>query len=154
MRCCPHVHGLVFSLALLTACAATSPRQPIRSAMIGTYRFDQRVSEDTQIVGKFTVEADTVLMDADSGPCRQQSTSSYFSYTCGTDVIYRFDRSNPVGFASYIVTVQVKKTRKWCRNFTVSSTGQTVCAEFGNEVYYQNERRSGALRATRVTDTM
>ncbi len=157
MRFCPHVHGMVLFVALLSACAPTRPRQPIGPEMRGTYRFDERLSDDTRITGRFTVAADTVEMDADPGPCRyerEQSNSSYFSYKCGMNVIFRFDRSDPVGHARYDTVVQVEASRTVCRRYTTTSTGQTVCAEYGKETYYRNESRSGVLRVTRVSDAM
>ena len=144
--------GALAWLGLLGGCASTGTKVGMRAALVGAYRFTERVAPDVELEGTFVVETDTVSIEAQPGPCRyerERSNVLAISYTCG-DVSYVFDRSDPVRTARYVAIVHLRETRTTCIRYTVTSTGQQVCSQSRNETVFRDVRRSGLLRPHRV----
>ncbi len=146
--------GVVVTLALAASCASSGTKLGIRPESIGAYRFTEHAGEDMDLEGIFVVEPDTVSIEATPGPCRYEKDKASLlaiTYTCG-EVTYVFDRYDPVRKASYSATVRMQKTRSVCARYVVNSQGRSVCAEYRNEVYFVDARRSGLLRPQRMAD--
>ena len=144
---------VVVTLALL-GCASNAKQAGIRPESLGAYRFTEHASDDIELEGTLLVEADSVSIDATPGPCRyerERSSPLNITYTCA-DVTYLIDRSDPVRKVTYSVVVRVQKTRTVCVRSVVNSQGRTVCAQYQNEIYFVDQRRSGLLRPQRVAD--
>ena len=141
-------------LGLVTGCAASSTRANPRSNQVGAYRFTQRVAEDLELEGILVIEADTLSIEATPGPCRYDQMRSNVltvSYTCA-DVYYTFDRTDPLLTARYSAVAHLRDSRVTCARYTVTSTGQQVCAETRTETVYRDVRRSGLLQPRRMSD--
>ena len=146
--------GVVATLALGAACASNAPKVGVRPESIGAYRFTEHAGEDMDLDGIFVIEPDTISIEATPGPCRYDREASNLltmTYRCG-DVTYTFDRTDPVRKVTYYATVRMQKTRSVCARYVVNSQGRSVCAEYRNEVYYVDGRRSGLLRPQRMAD--
>jgi hypothetical protein len=144
--------ALLLSVAIVSACSASKPKQGIRPELFGTYRFEEQLTPDDKIEGTFVVENDSVSVDAYPGPCRydrDRASLLTISYRCG-DVQFTFDRTDPVRKATYTAVVHVKDSRQVCVRYTTTSTGKQVCAQTSTETVYRDARRSGVLRPERV----
>ena len=146
--------GVAVTLAFAGGCASNGQKVGIRPESIGAYRFTEHAGEDMDLDGVFVVEADSVSIEATPGPCRyepERASPLAITYICG-DVTYVFDRTDPVRKATYFATVRLQKTRSVCARYVVNAQGRSVCAEYRNEVYFVDQRRSGALRPQRMAD--
>ena len=145
--------ALMLSIALNSGCSSSKPVTGIKPEMLGTWRFSEQVSRDLLLEGQFTVERDTVEIEARPGPCRYErdrSNALSIAYSCGPDVLFSFDRADPVRRAHFSALVHLVETRSVCQRSVVNKTGQTVCAEYGREVVYRDARRAGLLRVQRT----
>jgi hypothetical protein len=142
------------TLALAASCASNGKKIGIRPESIGAYRFTEHAGDDMDLDGIFVVESDTVSIEATPGPCRydpDRASLLTITYRCG-DVTYVFDRSDPVRKVTYSAMVRLQKTRSVCARYVVNSQGRQVCAEYRNELYFVDTRRSGLLRPQRMAD--
>ena len=148
---------VMLSATLLAACAPSKPSTGVRPEMLGTYRFSEQVSQDVRLEGQFVVGQDTVAVDAMPGPCRYEQDKSNrlaITYSCGSDLLFIFDRADPVRKARYAATLHLMESRSVCARYTKNNAGQTVCAEYRKETYFRDAHRSGTLRVERVYDVM
>jgi hypothetical protein len=142
------------TLALAAGCASNGQKVGIRPESVGAYRFTEHAGDDMDLEGIFVVQPDSVSIEATPGPChyeRDRASLLAITYTCG-DVTYVFDRSDPVRKATYSTMVRLQKKRSVCARYVVNSQGRQVCAEYRNEVYFVDTRRSGLLRPQRMAD--
>ena len=145
--------AILLSVTLASACSSSKPVTGVKPQMLGTWRFSERVSQDLLLEGHFTVEPDTVDIDATPGPCRYErdrSNALSIAYSCGGDVMFAFDRADPVRRATYSALIHLAETRSVCQRYVTNKNGQTVCAEYGKEVVYRDVHRSGLLRVERM----
>jgi len=145
---------VIVSAVLLSACTSNKPAAGVRpEMMLGTWRFSEQVSPDLALEGQFTVEQDTVDVDLRTAPCRYERDRSNMlaiTYSCGPEVSFSFDRSDPVRRARYTALVHLVERRTVCRRYATDSAGRTVCVETGQETAFRDARRSGILRVERV----
>ena len=141
------------TLALL-GCASNATKAGIRPESLGAYRFTEHATEEMDLEGMLLVEADSVSLEATPGPCRydrERSNPLVITYTCA-EITYAIDRSDPVRKVTYSLVVRVQKTRTVCVRTVVNSQGRTICAQYQNEIYFVDQRRSGLLRPQRLAD--
>lgn len=120
---------------------------------VGVYRFEEQVSPELYLEGRFLVQTDTIEAELKTGPCRieiMQTRTDVLTYNCGGDVWLRFDRLHPVLRATYTAQVMVTETRSVCARYVTNTAGQTVCAEYKRESYQRLATRSGRLRPQRL----
>lgn len=146
------------ALCATTACGkggATAPRPlPI---MDGVYEFTERPAQlDQAIQGTVTVLRDTVLVDAQPGPCRYDEQASWgknhpFTYRCA-NVILTFGRYNPISGASYRTTTTVNDHRTVCVQYATNASGQRVCVQQQTQTIPRQVTVSGSLHPNRVVN--
>ncbi|CAN5899338.1 hypothetical protein BH11GEM1_BH11GEM1_23460 [soil metagenome] len=146
--------SVIVAVALVAACTSNKPATSARpERMLGTWRFFEQVSQDLVLEGQFTVEQDTIDVDIRPGPCRYERDRSNMlaiTYSCGPEVSFSFDRSDPVRRARYSALVHLTEQRTVCRRYAADSAGRRVCVETGQETVFRDARRSGILRVERV----
>ena len=118
----------------------------------GIYRFEERVSPDLFLDGRFMVQADTIELELKTSLCRAEPNVSIqaLTYTCGDEVRIHFDRLQPIVRATYSAKVMVTETRSVCVRYTTNRAGQQVCAEYKRESFQRVSTRSGRLRPQRL----
>lgn len=149
----------VLGVALgLIACYAT-PRTaaaPDKRAL-GTFAYSADLGLRNE-VGTFTIEPDTVTVDADQAICRREVKHEV------DERIHNFDCVGVQGTESMVLTIdsraptqsswhgsrEVTKTRRVCEQYATSSTGQSYCAQYVTEAYEANVGISGPLHVAAV----
>jgi len=136
------------AVLIAPACAqhgAGAPAPPVR---IGVYRFTERPNGvNTTIQGRVLVTHDSVVVEAEPGPCRydQQTTASGpIVYRCA-DVTIAFDRFDPVGRATYRMTKTVTDRKTTCVRYTTDSAGKQICAQQQTETTERDVPVTGTL---------
>jgi len=136
-----------FALAL-AGCAhhgSSAPAPPVR---IGVYRFTERPNGvNTPIQGRVLVTHDSVVVEAEPGPCRYDphtSAGGPIMYQCA-DVSIAFDRFDPVGRATYRMTKTVRDRKTTCIRYTTDSGGKQVCAQQQTETTEHDVPVTGTL---------
>ena len=122
-----------FLLVLIAAaCAGHAPSAPAPPVRIGVYRFTERPQGvNATIEGRVLVTHDSVVVEAEPGPCRYDTHTSAggpIVYQCA-DVTLSFDRFDPVGHANYRMNKTVMDRKTTCARFTTDSKGNQVCAQ-------------------------
>lgn len=146
---------IVFLGAAGVACGASRSRPEAGSAFAryaGIYRFEERVSPDLYLDGRFMVQADTIELELKTALCRAEPNLSIqtLTYSCGNEVWIRFDRLQPIVRATYSAQVLVTETRSVCARYTTNRAGQQVCAEYKRESYQRVSTRTGRLKPQRL----
>ena len=84
-----------------------------------------------------TVLADTIMVDAQPGPCRYEDKRSWGN----TSIIYRcaemtlmLDRKNPVRNSRFYTTVSVEERKTVCVRYDTNSAGQRYCAQQDTQI--------------------
>ncbi len=119
----------------------------------GVYRFEERVTAELYLDGRFMVDADTIEVELKTSPCRVEPVTSHIqtmTYSCGPDVRIVFDRVRPVDRATYFAQVLVTETRSVCARYVTNQAGQQVCAEYRRETFHRVATRSGRLRPMKI----
>lgn len=118
----------------------------------GIYRFEEQVSPDLYLDGRFMVAADTIEVELKSAPCRPEPNTSVQTlvYSCGNEVWIRFDRLQPIIRATYAAQVMVTETRTVCARYVTNKAGQQVCAETKRESFQRVSTKTGRLRPQRL----
>ena len=118
----------------------------------GIYRFEERVSPDLYLDGRFMVQSDTIELELKTALCRAEPNVSIqaLAYSCGNDVWIRFDRLQPIVRVTYTAKVLVTETRTVCVRYVMNKAGQQVCAETKRESYQRVSTRSGRLKPQRL----
>jgi hypothetical protein len=135
--------------AVLAACgqpASSAPAPP--TTRVGIFRFTERPPQSkAAFQGRVGVTHDTVVVEWDSGPCLYDSRSSarnLFIYHCGETTV-SFERSDPVGRASYSVTTTVLDRQTTCAIYTTDSSGRQVCTRQKTETVERQVPVNGIL---------
>ena len=143
-------------LLALAACGkkgATAPR-PL-PMLDGVYRFSERPAQlQDAIEGTVTVISDTVIVDAQPGPCRYDQQQSWgrnhpYVYQCA-EITLSFDRYSPVQKASYHTTTTIFERRTVCVRYETNSAGQRVCVQQETQSVPRKISVYGSLHMTRV----
>jgi hypothetical protein len=148
------------SARLATAClilagVACAPTRRMPESRNGRFRYLERVADTSpsvQLDGEFTVTQDTIILDASSGSCRYDESSSRTTnlvYRC-TDAVFMFDRRDPINHASYVVTTTVRVPVRTCAITSVDSSGRQVCTRYKTEYEERRVQRTGRLRPKRL----
>lgn len=147
----PRLSGTLSLLALGTACGTTrSNLTPATASRLGVYRFVERIPSHPPLLleGEFSVRGDSILFNAEPGPCRydeQNSTGRLLTYICG-GVSYMFDRSDPVERLSYQSTAIETVPARVCTRMD----SRDVCVAWRTDFTEKTVTRSGRLRPKRV----
>ena len=150
--------GCVAVLVLLAAaaCATKGTTAPKLLPMLdGIYHFSERPPQlQDAIEGTLTVISDTVIVDAQPGPCRYDQQQSWgrdhpYVYLCA-EITLSFDRYNPVQKASYRTTTTILERRTVCVRYETNSSGQRVCVQQETQSIPRKISVSGSLHMTRV----
>lgn len=153
--------SLVIGCLLLAACGAkgSSTQDPAPMPILdGIYRFSERPQPLTQsIEGTMMVIRDTVMIDAQPGPCRYEDKLSWGTssivYKCAEMTVY-VDRANPVRNSKFLITVKVDERKTVCVRYDVNARGQRVCVQQETQIVQRDVPVSGVLRPTRVTNPL
>jgi hypothetical protein len=144
---------IVLAVAACATKGTTAPRPlPI---LDGIYHFSERpVQLQDAIEGTLTVISDTVIVDAQPGPCRYDQQQSWgrdhpYVYLCA-EITLRFDRYNPVQKASYHTMTTIYERRTVCVRYETNSSGQRVCVQQETQEVPRKISVSGSLHMTRV----
>lgn len=136
------------------ACGATRGKSETGFARFaGVYRFEERVSPDVYLDGRFLVQPDTIELELRNESCRVEPTQSrmeHLTYICGENIILRFDRLYPIARTTYVARVVVTETRQVCARYVTNAQGQQICAEYRRESYQRVATRSGRLRPQKL----
>lgn len=118
---------------------------------VGQYRVEERRDGLAVIRGTFTVRADTVLLDAEPGPCRSEASlqlSGSIGFSCA-DVVVRFDRLRPASRAAFTWNRSVKESRRVCAAEGMDARGRPVCIRWRNETVEHTVRTTSRIRSTK-----
>ena len=130
------------------ACAQHGSGAPAPPVRIGVYRFIERPNGvNTTIQGRVLVTHDSVVVDAEPGPCRYDphtTAGGPIVYQCA-DVSIAFDRFDPVGQATYRTTKTVMERKTTCVRYTTDSKGNQVCAQQQTETVEHDVPVTGTL---------
>ena len=136
---------VALALAACTQHGSGAPAPPVR---IGVYRFTERPNGvNTTIEGRVLVTHDSVVVEAEPGPCRYDPHSTAggpIVYQCA-DVSISFDRFDPVGRATYRTTKTVTERKTTCVRYTTDSSGKQVCAQQQTETVQHDVPVTGTL---------
>jgi len=147
----------VIACLLLAACGAKGSSAPEPAPILdGVYRFSERPQPLTQsIEGTMMVLRDTVMIDAQPGPCRYEDKLSWGTssivYKCAEMTVY-VDRANPVRNSKFRTVVTVDERRTVCVRYETNARGQRVCVQQETQIVQREVPVSGILRPTRVTN--
>lgn len=139
--------------ALACGAARSGPPVPGFAKYAGVYRFEERVSADLYLDGRFRVDADTIEVELKTSSCRPEPVTSHIqvmTVSCGSDVSFDFDRLRPVDRATYRAQVLVTETRSVCARYITNQYGQQICAEYRRESFQRVSSRTGRLRPQRL----
>ena len=132
----------------LAACAQTGSSAPAPPVRVGVYRFTERpAGVNTTIQGRVVVTHDSVVVEAEPGPCRYDTHSAAdgpIQYQCG-EVLLAFNRFNPVGDARYRTSKTVYDRKTTCVRYTTDSKGNQVCAQQQTETVEREVPVMGTL---------
>ena len=136
---------VVLTLAACGQHGSGAPAPPVR---IGVYRFTERPNGlNTNIEGRVLVTHDSVVVEAEPGPCRydtQTTADGPIVYRCA-DVTISFDRFDPVGHATYRTSKTVMDRKTVCIRYTTDSKGNQVCAQQQTETTERQVPVTGTL---------
>jgi hypothetical protein len=134
------IAALLITFAL-AACAQHGTSVPGPPSRIGVYRFTEHPAQlRTPIQGRLFITHDSVVVEAEPGPCRydvHSASSGPIVYQCA-DVTLSFDRLDPVGKSTYRTTTTVMDRRTTCARYATDSSGRQVCVQQQTET---NERQ-------------
>jgi hypothetical protein len=140
----------------LAACTSKGSSTPGPAPLLdGIYRFSEKPAPLTQsIEGTMTVLHDTVMVDAQPGPCRYEDKLSW----SGGAIVYRcaemtlsFDRSNPLRNSTFHTSVSVDERKTVCVRYDTNPAGQRVCVQQETQLVPREVQVSGTLHPTRVS---
>ena len=130
-----------FLAVIVAGCAQQGTATPPTPMRIGVYRFTERPSQLKQTIqGRLLVTHDSVVVEAEPGPCRydtQSSAAGPIVYQCA-DITLSFDRRDPVGRATYRAVTTVIEHHTVCAKYATDSAGRQVCVQQQTET---NERQ-------------
>ncbi len=140
---------VVLALAACAPHGSGAPAPPAPPDRIGVYRFTERPSGlNTPIEGRVLVTHDSVVVEAEPGPCRYDSHATSpggpIVYQCA-DISISFDRFDPVGRATYRTTKMVMDRKTTCVRYTTDSKGNQVCAQQQTETTERSVPVTGTL---------
>ena len=143
----------LIALVSLAACGSAHSSTPA-PILDGIYRFSERPQPLTQpIEGTLTILRDTIMVDAQPGPCRYEDKLSWGSssivYRCA-EMTLSFDRSNPLRNARFRTTVTVDERKKVCVRYDVNPRGERVCVQQETQIVQREVPVSGMLRPVRA----
>lgn len=149
---------LTFALAAaagIIACHKAPQVEPRPARDLGDYAYRLTI-RGVPVEGEFSIEADTVLLDADNHSCRRVPSGIIdplaHPFSCGggpTAFSVVIDSKRPAQ-STWTSYTPVKKTEQTCTRYTTTKEGQTICAATRTEVVTVNERISGRLEVTRI----
>lgn len=149
-------------LSMTCVIAACQPHASPATTVVpssGTYTFDERVTAAagapvTTIQGTVHFTGDTILVEAQPGPCHYDAAASTpteaLVYACA-DVHLNFDRRDPVGRATYVLQTTVTENKTTCIRYTTNSAGVQVCAQTAVEPVDRKVTVSAKLRLIPAT---
>ena len=144
------------TLLAIAACGKKGATAPKPLPMLdGVYRFSERPPQlQDAIEGTLTVISDTVIVDAQPGPCSYDREQSWgrnrpYVYRCA-EITLSFDRFNPVQKASYRTTTTIFERRTVCVRYETNSSGQRVCVQQETQSVPRQISGTGSLHMTRV----
>jgi hypothetical protein len=139
----------------LVACHKTPQVEPRPLRQVGDYAFRMTIGA-IPVNGEFSIEADTVTLDADDHSCRRSPTGIIdplsHPFNCGggpTSFSVVIDSKRPAE-SNWTSSVPVKKTTTVCTRYTTTKEGLTICSASRTEVVTVNERVSGRLEVKRI----
>ena len=148
------MNRLLLTLALLieVACVKSSPA-PDPASTLGTYDYFIN-GPRREVRGVIRVQPDTVIVLPQEGYCRPSFSLKSFEtvqFDCdGIDDFETFklyiDRRRPAQMSKWMATSIVQRERTVCTQYTTTSQGQRVCAQYGKEYYDEVVHHSGAVR--------
>jgi len=143
-------------LLAIAACGKKGATAPKPLPMLdGVYHFSERPPQlQDAIEGTLTVISDTVIVEAQPGPCSYDREQSWgrnhpYVYRCA-EITLSFDRYNPVQKASYRTTTTIFERRTVCVRYETNSSGQRVCVQQETQSVPRQISVSGSLHMTRV----
>ncbi|HEY6219139.1 MAG TPA: hypothetical protein VIV65_03710 [Gemmatimonadaceae bacterium] len=147
-------------LVALAACATMSRAPRSHSRQIGTFAYQATIAGREEI-GTFTIDPDTVKIEADDEMCRGQR--QLIQYPAGP---YAFDCSGAPGLhslrisvnveepymSSWVASITVTRTRRTCVEFyPATGSAPPVCKLYITEPYQADSSFYGRLRVKLVT---
>jgi hypothetical protein len=149
---------LTFALATaagIVACHKAPQVEPRPARDLGDYAYRMTI-QGVPVEGEFSIEADTVLLDADDHSCRRAPTGIIdplvHPFSCGggrTSFSVVIDSKRPEQ-STWTSSTPVRTTHQTCTRYATTKEGQTICAAMGTEVVVENRRISGRLEVTRI----
>jgi hypothetical protein len=138
----------------IVGCHKAPEVQPWPARELGDYSY--RILSATPVSGKFTILADTVMVDAQQHSCRQVGTRMTdqvvhpFRCAVGSTALNVFVNSRSPWLSTWHTAKPVKKTVEVCLQYGYTTTGQKVCSKSRTEVRTDTERSGGRLDVTRI----
>jgi hypothetical protein len=148
-----------FSIALVIAVAACqkSPRlEPQPERAVGDFSYRMTIGV-TPIEGAFSIESDTVTLDAENHSCRRLVTGLTeapisHSFTCGGGPTFFRVVVNSLHpeLSKWTSSKAVTKSRQVCVKWTVTKEGERICATSRKEIYTESVPVTGRLEVTAI----
>jgi hypothetical protein len=150
---------LPVSIALVLAvvgCHKAPQVEPTPYRVVGEYSYRMQVGP-TPVEGEFSIEKDTVVLEAASHSCRridrglQESPLSH-SFRCGggPSTFSVVVNSKQPTLSRWVSTESVTKSRQVCAKWAVTKEGTQYCASTRKEIYTEVVPISGRLEVTRI----
>jgi len=140
---------------LLGACSSKGSQAPAPAVLLdGIYRFSEAQRPmTTPIEGTMTILRDTVMVEAQPGPCRYDDRMSWgktaLVYQCA-EMTLMFDRVDPVRNSKFDTKVSVDEKKNVCTQYTTTATGQRICVQSETQMVSRDVDVSGFLHPKRI----
>lgn len=143
------------AVAAIVACHKSPEVEPRPVRDLGDYAYRLNI-RGVPVEGGFSIEADTVTLDAENYSCRRAPTGIIdplaHPFSCGggpTSFSIVIDSKRP-SQSSWTSYTAVKKAHQICTRYATTKEGQTICVATRTEIVTENERIGGRLEVSRI----
>jgi hypothetical protein len=137
----------------IVACHRAPEAQPWPARELGDFSY--RIGA-TPVYGKFTIQADTVTLDAQQQTCRRVGAatrnSAVHAFRCvGGSMAFNVNVNSMRPLQStWNTATPVRKTVEICTKYGTTTSGQRECTSSRTEVKTDTVRNGGLLEVTRI----
>ena len=140
-------------IVAVVGCHRDPEVQPWPARELGDYSY--RIAA-TPVYGKFTIQSDTVTLEAQQHACRRiasapdQRPVHYFRCTGGSTVLNVTVNSWRPILSTWSAFTTVKSAVEICMQYETTKTGRRVCKSSRTEMKTDTVRTGGTLEITRI----
>jgi hypothetical protein len=143
-------------LIVVAGCIPQTHAKPNTYREVGEYAYRMTIGA-TAVEGEFSIESDTVLLEAADHSCRrldlglrQEPLSHAFSCGGGPAFFRVVVNSKQPTLSEWSSTESVKKSVQVCTRWIVTKERQQICAASRKEIVTENVPIRGRLHVTRL----